>query len=150
MFVLFFRQITLRNNYCDNGASIAFKTRDGKAATYALDGTTGQEYIDDIQIMPEEVVIPKLRSNGFCGTYVEKVLRANNITTLVFTGTQTEGCVLSTMMGAEQNGFHVVPVFDAIETSVADIQGLALQFIDYRFSLKSTDYILKAWETAGR
>lgn len=144
--VLYFSQFTPHNDRADNGASLAFKTRDGKKASYALEGSVGQEYIDALPLAYADVVVPKLRSNGFHNTWMEKILHANAITHLVVTGTQTEGCVLGTMMGAEQNGFTVIPVADGMETSVANVQQPALRLIDHRFKLWNAQDVMAAWQ----
>lgn len=148
--VLYFSQLTPHDDRADNGASLAFKTRDGKKASYALEGSAGQEYIDALPLADADVVVPKLRSNGFHDTWMEKILHANAITHLVVTGTQTEGCVLGTMMGAEQNDFTVIPVADGMETSVANVQQPALRLIDHRFGLWSAGDVMAAWQRAER
>ena len=148
--VLYFSQFTPRDDHADNGASLAFKTRDGKKASYALEGSVGQEYIDALPLADADIVVPKLRSNGFHDTWMEKILHANAITHLVVTGTQTEWCVLGTMMGAEQNGFTVIPVADGMETSVADVQEPALRLIDHRFKLWSAQNVMTAWHRAKK
>lgn len=144
--VIYFSQFTPHDDRADNGASLAFKTRDGKKPSYALEGSPGQEYIDALPLADADIIIPKLRSNGFHGTWMEKVLHANAITHLVVTGTQTEGCVLGTMMGAEQNGFTVIPVADGMETSVANVQEPALKLIGCRFPLWDSQAVMSAWK----
>jgi len=64
---VFIRQITLPNGRSDSPAWYAFKTRDGKAAQYALLGSEGAEIIPELQPLPWEPVIDKFRPSAFQG-----------------------------------------------------------------------------------
>jgi nicotinamidase-related amidase len=63
------------------------------------------------------VLVHKYRFSGFHDNELDSVLRNRAITTLLFTGTNTEVCVLATLMDAGFLGYDCILVEDACSTS---------------------------------
>lgn len=82
----------------------------GKLLTH---GTWDYDFVDGIKLAPTDIVIPKARYSGFCGTALDNILRARGIRNLVFLGIATNVCVESTIRDAYHREFFCVLVGDA-------------------------------------
>jgi ureidoacrylate peracid hydrolase len=86
----------------------------GKILTH---GSWDYEFVDDIKPAPQDIVVPKARYSGFCGTALDNILRARGIRNLVFVGIATNVCVESTIRDAYHREFFCVLVDDATSQS---------------------------------
>jgi ureidoacrylate peracid hydrolase len=82
----------------------------GKILTH---GSWDYEFVDDIKPAPGDIVVPKARYSGFCGTALDNILRARDIRNLVFAGIATNVCVESTIRDAYHREFFCLLVVDA-------------------------------------
>lgn len=151
--VIHIQQSTLPGEQSDNGGWLAFKTRDGKAPTYATVNTWGWEYIDELKPFNDdesgkhfEPVIVKFRPDGFLHTNLDLVLRANNIESVVCCGCTTEGCVLATVMGAAFHNYYTCVAEDAVATSVDGAQEHALWLMRKRYIVRTVEKIVSCWQ----
>lgn len=80
-------------------------------------GDWGGEFLDTLDVQADDYVIVKNRVSAFYNTKLESLLRANNIDTLMITGTATNMAVEATAREAHDRDYHVVVVKDACETS---------------------------------
>lgn len=87
-----------------------------------LAGTWGTEVVEPLKYLQEEndVVVEKVRDNGFYGTHLNQILRAQGFSTLLFTGVNTDQCVATTMQEANFRDYNVVLIEDATGTSNPD------------------------------
>ena len=76
----------------------------------------GAAVIDELSVEPGDVVVHKHRFSGFADNELDSVLRNRAITTLVFTGINTDRCVLATLMDASFLGYDCILVEDACAT----------------------------------
>ncbi len=65
-----------------------------------IPGTKGFEIIDSLERLENEIVIHKEYGNSFNKTDCGKILKQQNVDTLIITGFCAENCVLSTYRGA--------------------------------------------------
>lgn len=76
-------------------------------------------------------------------------LAARGITTLVFTGVETDVCVLASLMAAVDRGFRVIAVADAMtssdEASHRAILDLVFPRMPDQIEILDTDTLLAAW-----
>lgn len=83
-----------------------------RARTYKaeslIEGSWGDEIIDELKPLPTEHVISKKRRSAFLGTPLDLILRSMDITTLVITGIGTPGCVESTVWSAFDHDYYIV------------------------------------------
>jgi nicotinamidase-related amidase len=71
----------------------------GHPSSNCLEGTDSARTIDALAPRPDEPVIRKRWYDAFAGTELDGALRAHGATALVITGTMTDICVLSTVVG---------------------------------------------------
>ena len=148
VFVVHLQQVTLPGQRSDSTGWLAFKTRDGKSAEYALLGSVGAETIDELKPEREEVVIQKFRPSGFHGTFLDQILRANQIESVLICGTTTEGCVMATVLDASFYDYYTCVVQDAVASSVDRMQEAAIEFMKTRYKVYRTEEVVSYWNQA--
>ncbi|MFN0154772.1 MAG: cysteine hydrolase family protein [Gaiella sp.] len=79
-------------------------------------GTFEHELIDQLQPLPDELVVDKNTSSAFNSTGIEWLLRNMGTRTLVVVGMATDMCVETTARDAADRGFDVIVVEDATAT----------------------------------
>lgn len=99
---------------------------------------------------PAEVIDKTVYSPWFDGT-LEARLRARDADALVVTGTETDVCVLSAVLGAIDRGYRVVVPADAICSSSDAGHDALLGLFYRRFSrqvevIKTTEELLRLWQ----
>jgi nicotinamidase-related amidase len=95
-------------------------------------GEPGNAIIDEVAPLAHETVIDKPAKNGFYGTELEIVLRARQITHLLFTGVTTHICVESTMREAADRGFWNLVVSDGTAAITDALHTQSLDMIMYQ------------------
>jgi nicotinamidase-related amidase len=93
---------------------------------YRHRGTPGYEIEASIAPLPDDVVVDKLTSGAFTGTYLDHALRNLGVTNLAVVGVVTDMCVLGTARAAAELGYWTVMVEDgcASYTERAHIEAL--------------------------
>jgi nicotinamidase-related amidase len=99
---------------------------------HARDGSWGWEIVEELRPRDDEVVIRKLRYDGFYGTPLDHLLRLWGIDTVIVCGTVANICVHYTAASAALRWYHVVIPKDA--TSVLDP-------FDMELSLRQTAFL---------
>jgi ureidoacrylate peracid hydrolase len=115
----------------------------GKILTH---GSWDYELVEEFKPAPGDIVVPKARYSGFCGTAMDGILRARNIRNLIFAGIATNVCVESTIRDAYHREFFCVLVADATtQSGPAFIQDATLYNVE-RFLgwVTTTDTICRA------
>jgi ureidoacrylate peracid hydrolase len=115
----------------------------GKILTH---GSWDYELVDELKPAPGDIVVPKARYSGFCGTALDNILRARNIRNLLFVGIATNVCVESTIRDAYHREFFCVLIADATaQSGPAFIQDATLYNVE-RFLgwVTTTDAICSA------
>jgi ureidoacrylate peracid hydrolase len=115
----------------------------------AVYGTWGWEIIDEIEPLFGEARIVKYRSDGFVGTGLDVILRANYIKTIIATGVVTGGCVASTVRSAGNDYFVVVAEDCCWDTNDQRHEDAILQF-GKRYNVHSSEEIIKTWRALGK
>jgi ureidoacrylate peracid hydrolase len=75
------------------------------------------EFVPGIVPRAHELVVPKARYSGFCGTDLDGLLRARNIRHLIVTGLTSNVCVESTIREAYHREYFCLLVGDATQQS---------------------------------
>jgi nicotinamidase-related amidase len=88
------------------------------------------DFLDEVQPVGDEIIISKSSSGVFPVTNFDRILRNLGITTLVFTGTSTGGCVESAVQDAVDLGYEVIIIDDACASSTEMDHRLALARMD--------------------
>jgi len=112
---------------------------------HVVKGSWGWEIIDELKPkVPEEIVIEKMRYDGFFGTSLDHILRVYGIRNLVVTGTVANICVLHTVASAAMNLYKVVVPVDGISALTEFDKHLTLRQIDFLYKgiLTEAKYIV--------
>ena len=92
------------------------------------------------------MVVQKFRPSGFHGTFLDQILRANGIESVLCCGCTTEGCVMATVLDASFHDYYTCIVEDAVATSVSRMQETAMAFLKTRYKVFQTEDILALWK----
>jgi nicotinamidase-related amidase len=120
---------------------------------------TTREYLDlellDLmpplaRLVPPASVIDKPVYSPFAGHKLLDLLRERRIDTLVVTGSETDMCVLATVLGAVDYGYRVVLISDALCSSSDEGHDSLLSLYSKRFSQQietiDSETLLANWE----
>ncbi len=101
---------------------------------HVLKGSWGWEIIDELKPkIPEEIVVEKMRYDGFFGTSLDHILRVYGIKNLVVVGTVANICVLHTVASAAMNLYKVIVPIDGISALTESDKHLTLRQIDFLY-----------------
>jgi nicotinamidase-related amidase len=110
----------------------------GLPSSSCLEGTASAETVPDLAPLPGEIVVRKRGYDAFAGTWLDRALRARNVTSLVVTGTMTDICVLATVTAALHREYRVTVVEDGVATLWPEIQGATLDIIGRAYGRVAT------------
>jgi nicotinamidase-related amidase len=105
----------------------------GHPSSNCLEGTDSARTIAALAPRPDEPVIRKRWYDAFAGTELDGALRARDVTSLVVTGTMTDICVLSTVIGAFNREYRITVVEDGVATLWPEIQRATLDIVGRAF-----------------
>jgi nicotinamidase-related amidase len=144
VFVVYIQNTVLPDGLSHSPSEYARRRRLGMAMDVTVEGSPGQQFVEQIAPRPGETVVRKHRLNSFVGTSLDMLLRCRGIETVVCTGVATHGCVLSTSYGANSLNYYVVVAEDCVATWRQDVHEAAL------LALKNTmHYVVDSAELAG-
>lgn len=108
-------------------------------ATYSVpdigvDGTWGQQILDELAPIPSDVVIKKFRYGGFTGTNLDLVLRSSGCRTVVCCGVSTNVCVETTAREAFSRDYYVVIPGDACASWDMTLHEATLASAQHRYA----------------
>jgi nicotinamidase-related amidase len=103
------------------------------------------------KLSPPATLIGKTRFSGFAEPQLLSHLQARNADGLVITGSETDVCVLGTVLGAVDFGYRVIIVRDAVCSSSDEGHDALMEVYHSRFSEQietaNADEILDAWSS---
>jgi nicotinamidase-related amidase len=105
----------------------------GLPSSSCLEGDASARTIAALTPRSDELVIRKRWYDAFAGTELDGALRARGVTSLVITGTMTDICVLSTVVGAFNREYRISVVEDGVATLWPDIQRATLDIVSRAF-----------------
>ena len=115
---------------------------------YLLKGSTGWEFVDELQPDADEVRIYKTRANSFLDTNLKENLDALGTKSLIITGAQTNYCINATSNAGVEMGYQVTVVSDAHTTEDSDSEK-ALDLIEAKNkSFSQVGQVLKTSEVS--
>lgn len=136
-----------------DGSSDSAVWRDARSrATYSatdicLDGTWGQQPVDELRPAPTDLVVKKFRYGAFTGTNLELVLRSRGIDTVVCSGVSTNVCVDTTAREAFSREFFVQIAADACASWDMSLHHATLATAAQRFAtVVDVDALVEAWQ----
>jgi nicotinamidase-related amidase len=112
-----------------SGAPVGF----GHPSSSCLVGEDNVHVIAELAPRADELVVAKHYYDGFNGSALDGALRARGVTTLMITGTMTDICVLSTVVGAFNREYRITVVEDGVATLWSEIQRATLDIVSRAF-----------------
>lgn len=91
-------------------------------------GTWGAAPVDGLEPKPGDLVVEKMRMNGFYNTRLDALLRGHGIESIVITGAWTNFSIEHTARHGADAGYHVVVVTDGTSTIDDNWQNAAINF----------------------
>jgi nicotinamidase-related amidase len=92
-------------------------------------GEYGQDIVDELAPLGDEIVIDKPGKGAFYATDLANVLRDNGITRLIVTGVTTEVCVHTTVREANDRGYDVLVLSDCVGSYFPEFQRVGVEMI---------------------
>jgi nicotinamidase-related amidase len=89
--------------------------------------------IDELAPLPSEHQVDKYGYNAFHRTRLTDLLLANQVDTVVITGTVTQICVDDTARGAFHEGFQAAVVSDAVSSFAPDLHEATLRTLAMKY-----------------
>ncbi len=120
----------------------------GLGKKYGMEGTWGNEVLDELEPGPNERQIVKYRSSAFIGTPLDLILRNRGIRAAVVVGLSTHACVETTVRDLEQYGYYPVVLSDCVCTSRQDLHEAALLVMSARYDVVTSEELFKVWRSA--
>jgi nicotinamidase-related amidase len=105
----------------------------GMPSSSCLEGDPSARTVEALAPRPDELVVRKRWYDGFAGTELDGALRSRGVTSLVVTGTMTDICVLSTVVGAFNREYRLSVVEDGVATLWPEIQRATLNIVARAF-----------------
>jgi nicotinamidase-related amidase len=148
--VVYIQNTVLPDGQSHSPSEIARRQKLGMPLDVTVEGTPGQQFVDQIAPRPGELVVRKHRLNSFVGTSLEMLLRARGVETIICTGVATHGCVLSTAYGANSLNYYVVVADDCVATWDQDVHAAALHALRATMQfVVDSEQIAGAWAGAA-
>lgn len=92
-------------------------------------GEWGAKVVEELEVEPADITVHKHRLSGFWDNELDTVLRQQGVTTLLFSGVNTDRCVFSTLQDAGFLGYDCVLLSDACATGSPAFVSRAIHFI---------------------
>jgi nicotinamidase-related amidase len=118
-------------------------------AEYEMEGTWGNEVLDELQPKSDEKQITKYYSSSFIGTPLDLILRNKGIKSAVVVGLVTQGCVETTVRDVEQYGYYPVVLSDCVCSSRQDLHEAALLVMSSRYDVVTSEELLRVWRSGS-
>jgi nicotinamidase-related amidase len=147
---VFTRFITPERPEAMPGTWLAYYRRWHQATRSELD-PQWLELLDPLRrLAPPATVVDKSRYSAFAGSNLLSHLQERHTDALIITGSETDVCVLSTVLDAVDFGFRVVLVRDGVCSSSDAGHDALLTVYHQRYSLQietaDAEQVLVAWE----
>jgi nicotinamidase-related amidase len=101
------------------------------------------------QLVPPALMFDKPVYSAFAGHRLSEELQRRQVDTLIVTGSETDVCVLATVLGAVDHGFRVVLVSDGLCSSSDEGHDTLLSLYRKRFSAQietvTSEELLATW-----
>ena len=124
-------------------------------ATYSsldicLDGSWGQQVVDELAPREGDLVVKKHRYSGFARTELDSVLRERGRETIVVCGVSTNVCVEATARQGFDLDYYVVIPDDACASWHSGLHSAALATARHRYAVVcSASDVISVWQDYG-
>jgi nicotinamidase-related amidase len=90
-----------------------FESEFGQKSVLTQRDSRDAQILDELAPQPGDLILNKVSASAFTSSGFDQILRNMGITSLIFTGVVTNGCVFMTALDARDRGYKVVMVDDA-------------------------------------
>jgi nicotinamidase-related amidase len=97
-----------------------FESEFGQKSVLTQRDSRDAQILDELAPQPGDLILNKVSASAFTSSGFDQILRNMGITSLVFTGVVTNGCVFMTALDARDRGYKVVMVEDAC-AAISDV-----------------------------
>jgi nicotinamidase-related amidase len=102
------------------------------------------------KLVPPATVIDKTRYSAFTEPDLPAHLRRRMADALIVTGSETDVCVLATVLGAVDHGYRIVLVRDAVCSSSDEGHDALMEIYERRYNVQietaDAETVLRAWQ----
>lgn len=144
--VVYSQHATLLSGASNSPAYVYYMKRRFTIAT-AVEGSWGQEIVQDLAPRENEPIIRKHRGSAFVGTDLDQILRCNGVQTVIAAGVSTENCVESTVRDAAHHDYYVVIAEDCVASSNPALHKSSLEMMRSKHDVASSQHITRLWES---
>ncbi|MEM9216008.1 MAG: cysteine hydrolase [Cyanobacteria bacterium P01_F01_bin.150] len=96
-------------------------------------GSKSHDFVDELQPLPNEVVLDKPGKGSFIATDLDLILRQQEIRQLLFTGVTTECCVQTTLRTANDLGYECLLLEDCCASLVPEFHRVSVEMTQMIF-----------------
>jgi nicotinamidase-related amidase len=140
---------TLPGYLTDSDSWLYYNLHDIATPDMCVRGSWGEEFVEGLEPMPDELVVTKHRSSGFVNTALDQVLRSNRIRTVVVAGVQTPGCVEATFRDAAYHDYYNVLAEDCVAAYRQEEHEASLLVQRARHTVLRADEIVAIWRAGS-
>ena len=139
---------TLRGDASHSGPWVDARRRASYSALdICLDGTWGQQVVDELASEDGDIVVKKHRYSGFARTELDRVLGERGRETIVVCGVSTNVCVESTARQGFDLDYYVVIPEDACTSWDNRLHEAALETARHRYAVVcQTSDLISIWQ----
>ena len=106
-------------------------------------GDIGNEFIDEMQPLEDELIFKKTSCSVFNSSNMRQVMYNIGIENLITVGCVTSGSVGHAVMDGADLGFNMVLVEDGCESLTPELQQASLEILSFFTRIKTTEEMLK-------
>ncbi|MGW1062259.1 cysteine hydrolase family protein [Micromonospora rubida] len=133
--VIYVSHTTLPNHASDSGPWLDARSRASfSVVDICVDGSWGQQVIDELTPTEDDILVKKYRYSGFAGTNLDLVLRSLARSTVICAGVSTNACVEATAREAFSHDYYVVIPEDACASWDMELHQATLDTARHRYA----------------
>lgn len=130
--------------WLDSRSRATFSTPD-----ICVDGTWGQQTIEELAPSGAEPIVKKYRYSAFPGTSLDLILRSNQIETVITAGVSTNACVEATAREAFSLDYYVIYPADCVASWSKHLHDATLETAAHRYAIVCpSSEIMQEWKSA--
>lgn len=103
---------------------------------HCVEGTEGAEVIDELEVLPSDIVVKKTRYSGFYGTNLERILKEKKVDSIEVVGVCTSICVMDTVGDLRNRDYQVTVYKDGVADFDPEASKFALKRIEKIYGVK--------------
>ncbi len=148
LLIIFTRVTTSNDGNLESGPRLRAQEKGARltgTAGYNIEGTWGNEVLDELEPRANERQIVKYRTSSFIGTPLDLILRNKGIKAAVVVGLVTHACVEGTARDLEQYGYYPVVLSDCVCSYRQDLHEAALLVMSARYDVVTSEELLNVW-----